>query len=349
MRTRIVSLFLGAAVLLAGCSPKLTYTKIKAKAPLEPEAEVAVLSPNMPEPENATVLETINIGDTGFTSTQNGTYEAVIALAKEEARKAGGNVVRITQHWEPDMSCTIHRIEGVILWVDDLDSLPTEESSSEEEAAPVAPAGKTVFPWRFAVHGGGGYVLAPVSNDLEPILYSHAKDMKWGFSYGADAICFFGSNIGAGIKFHNLHVGHQMPITVTYDDGSSRSGSLEDRVHIIFLGPVLSSRLPHNNNRNVFYSHIGVGYVMYTDKAVVIDPYRAEGDTIGFLAELGYDISLAKNLALGLNLTYMGASLSHYTVTNNKGQMAQVDLEKGKYDGLGHLTLSLGLRYNLAF
>lgn len=346
MTNRKVLTFLSAALILASCSPKLTYTKIKAKAPLEPTAEVVVLSPNTPEPENATVLETINIGDTGFTSTQNGSYEAVIALAKEEARKAGGNVVHITRHLEPDISCSIHRIEGVILWVEDLDSLPSEEEPSQTEEAPVAQ--KAIHPLRFAVQGGAGYILAPVSSDLDPILYSHTKDMKWGFSYGADVNYFFGSNIGAGLKFHNIHVGHQMPITVTYQDGTVRSGSLEDRIHIMFLGPVVSSRLPHNNNRNVLIAQIGAGYVMYSDKAVFIDPYTSKGNTIGLLFELGYDIGLAKNLAIGLNFTYLRASLSNYKVTSDQGQTTAVKLDKDKYESLSHLTLSLGLRYNLA-
>lgn len=125
MRTRFVFFLLGAALLLASCSPKLTATKIKAKAPLEPEEEVVVLPPEAPDPENATTLEVIKIGDSGFTSSKNGTYDAVIAMAKTQARQAGGNVVRITRHLKPDFNCTTHRIEAVIMWVDDISSLVT--------------------------------------------------------------------------------------------------------------------------------------------------------------------------------------------------------------------------------
>lgn len=52
----IYSLFLGFLA-LAGCSPKVTTTLIKAKAPLEPEEEVAIRETSESVPDGAVVLE----------------------------------------------------------------------------------------------------------------------------------------------------------------------------------------------------------------------------------------------------------------------------------------------------
>ena len=77
----------------------------------------------------------IKIGDTGFT-TKNGNYAAVLNIAKDEARKAGGNVVKITKHKSPDMLSSMHRIEADILRVDDLSVLSGEMSDMEVSTHP---------------------------------------------------------------------------------------------------------------------------------------------------------------------------------------------------------------------
>ena len=56
----IYSLFLGFLA-LAGCSPKVTTTLIKAKAPLEPEEELAIVQPDQEVPEGSVILETMKL------------------------------------------------------------------------------------------------------------------------------------------------------------------------------------------------------------------------------------------------------------------------------------------------
>lgn len=120
---------------LSGCSPKITSSVTAAHTPLAKDAEVLVLEIDAPMPENAEVLGQIKIGDTGFT-TKNGNYAAVLNIAKDEARKAGGNVVKITEHKSPDMLSSMHRIKAVILRVDDLSALSDDISDVEISTHP---------------------------------------------------------------------------------------------------------------------------------------------------------------------------------------------------------------------
>lgn len=120
MRKWSVLLYVG--IVLVGCSPKITSSLTSARIPLAKDAEVLVLELSAPMPENAEVLGQIKIGDTGFT-TKNGSYSAVLNMAKEQARQAGGNVVKITEHQSPDMFSSIHRIKADILHVEDLSIL----------------------------------------------------------------------------------------------------------------------------------------------------------------------------------------------------------------------------------
>lgn len=126
MNMKRLLFFAFAAVMLAGCSPKIVSNLTSAHQALPQDAEVVVLGPETPGPDNAELLGQIKIGDSGFT-TKNGTYPEVLELAKEEARKAGGNVVKVVEHKGPDMVSSIHRITAQILRVEDVASLDEAE------------------------------------------------------------------------------------------------------------------------------------------------------------------------------------------------------------------------------
>ena len=133
MRHLLITIW--AVAILSGCSPKITSSFTSHHTPLAKDAEVLVLDIAAPMPENAGVIGQIKIGDTGFT-TKNGNYAAVLNIAKDEARKAGGNVVKITEHKSPDMLSSMHRIKAVILRVDDLSVLSDDISDVEVSTHP---------------------------------------------------------------------------------------------------------------------------------------------------------------------------------------------------------------------
>lgn len=133
MRKLFVLFYLG--IVLSGCSPKIISSITSAHTPLANDAEVLLLEMDAPMPDNAEVLGQIKIGDTGFT-TKNGNYAAVLNIAKDVARKAGGNVVKITEHKSPDMLSSMHRIKADILRVEDLSVLSDDSSDLVVSAHP---------------------------------------------------------------------------------------------------------------------------------------------------------------------------------------------------------------------
>ena len=200
---------------------------------------------------------------------------------------------------------------------------------------------------RLSIMGGGGCRLGKAASNTEAALADHAKHTRWGVSYGADASWFFSESLGAGLRYNNLHVGHKTEVTATYDDGSSRSGLLEDQINIWFLGPQCSFRLMNATKKNAFYLTYGLGYIGYHDSAKLIDPYTIKGGTLGYLAEIGYDIGLSKHLAIGASFSLYNGTLRNVNITESSGEHRSVSLEKDKYEGLGHLDLAIGLRYML--
>ena len=120
---------LAALIFFGSCNPKITTSLSKSYAPLDYREEVVVIGLNQPEPDDAETLGQVKIGDTGFST--NCDYNVVIDKAKLEARKAGGNAIKITEHKPPTaMGSFCHRITANILKVKDIEVYLSEE---EEE------------------------------------------------------------------------------------------------------------------------------------------------------------------------------------------------------------------------
>lgn len=67
-------------------------------------------------PKEGVRLGYVAVGDTGFST--DCSYETVVGKAKMEARKNGGNVIRIIKHTMPDIMSTCHRITAEVYRVD---------------------------------------------------------------------------------------------------------------------------------------------------------------------------------------------------------------------------------------
>lgn len=111
-------LALSILAMAAGCT---TNTSKKASVfypstPLPAETPVEVIGLGQKAPEGATLIGSLKIGD-GWTRTKFCTYDRVIADAQVQARGMGGNLIQITEHRDPDMWSTCHRIKADVYLV----------------------------------------------------------------------------------------------------------------------------------------------------------------------------------------------------------------------------------------
>ena len=154
----IYSLFLGLMA-LAGCSPKVATTLIKAKEPLEPEEELAIVQPDQEVPEGSVILETMKL--TGKD------YDELVGMAQDNARTAGGDVLKIAAHLEPDITSPRHRVSAAVFASDDSflegadhPSVSKDDLESQLDLRPLSGG------WRFAVQGGGVYRLGKIKENM---------------------------------------------------------------------------------------------------------------------------------------------------------------------------------------
>jgi hypothetical protein len=103
--------------MVTSCSPKISTSVSKQYNVLDYKEDVLVFGLEDDEPYYSERLGTVKIGDTGFTTNCN--FETVIEKAKMEARKIGGNAIKIIKHDLPNpWTSSCHRITAAILKID---------------------------------------------------------------------------------------------------------------------------------------------------------------------------------------------------------------------------------------
>lgn len=110
---KLALILIGCTLILISCSHSISSSFSKHYPPLDYREEVVIIGLNDPKPANAEEIGTVKIGDSGF-STDCG-WDAGIEKIINEARKNGGNAIKIIKHTPPNLGSTCHRITALIL------------------------------------------------------------------------------------------------------------------------------------------------------------------------------------------------------------------------------------------
>ncbi len=202
---------------------------------------------------------------------------------------------------------------------------------------------------KISLNGGYSRRIAIFDEDsMDPVLYMHNKKLLGGFSGSAEVTYFTSQTGGFGLKFNEFRASNDELVTVTYDDGTQKSGVMDETIDLFFIGPVGTYRKLSSFGERAFIFSFGYGVVGDLDKMLLIDDkYLINGFTTGYLLELGYDFTLSDHFAFGASMSAIAASLSSYNITDSDGQKEFVKLDKDSYQGLMHVNLQIGIRYYL--
>src|SRR4051812_11183409 len=102
-------------VAATSCGVTVKTTITKSYPPLSDTERVTVVPENQLAPSNTSLVGTVAVYDPG--SPMICGYDYVVKKATLEARKAGGNVLKITKHVKPALN-TCHNIWADILKID---------------------------------------------------------------------------------------------------------------------------------------------------------------------------------------------------------------------------------------
>ena len=89
---------------VSACSPHVATSINKNYTALDRSAKVEVINVGESIPFKYEELGSVKLGDAGMTGKSKCTYEALLAIAIEEAQKIGGNAIKIVEHIPPHVA-----------------------------------------------------------------------------------------------------------------------------------------------------------------------------------------------------------------------------------------------------
>jgi hypothetical protein len=201
--------------------------------------------------------------------------------------------------------------------------------------------------FRLALNGGYSYQTAKVAESVPSDFKDYINELKSGYHLGVDATYFFSETLGFGLKYSRFLTSNSINnIYVTDEEGFTRTGKMSDDLTISFFGPTFSSRLLNHDKTNAFLMSVAIGYLSYSNDKVIIDNFKMTSNTMGLSIDMGYDIGLSENLSLGVQISYLMATLTQFELDDGHTKQT-IELEEGEYEGLNRIDLSVGLRFNL--
>lgn len=199
--------------------------------------------------------------------------------------------------------------------------------------------------FRISLGGGFSYRTAKVASTVPSELVDYMKKLKLGFNFYADGAGYFNRFIGLGGSCKWFRTSASMEGIFNVNGNMLHTGTISDNINILFVGPMFSARFLNKTKRHALHLNASIGYMGYWDDAILVYPYRIQGNTVGFVSEIGYDVRITDDLLIGFQLSAVSGVLSSYTQSSGYSSQ-KVYLETRQYESLHRLDITVGLRFS---
>ncbi len=216
---------------------------------------------------------------------------------------------------------------------------------------PEIPAGEIRKPddrrkLRAGLHGGWSRLIAPVNTNVSHELQGHIKGFRSGYHLGADFTFFPAESFGIGVKYSLFRTGHESDnlYVTSPKTGQTGTGKIKDDITLHYIGPSLCLQTSSVRQKVNVIAEISMGYLSYTNKAVVIDPFTLSGGTLSGSLALGADFRIREGLAAGFYISYTSGLFGQIRYDDGLYRRTIV-LAKDNPENLTRIDLSLGIRW----
>jgi hypothetical protein len=353
---KVLAAVLPVVISLSSCSLGIKSTITKNYPALNPTDSVQVIPLHAAIPANAEQLGTVRIYDAG---TFNCGYDVVMDAAKAEARKAGGNALKIIEHYPPSVWSTCHQVIAMILRFD-ATAIPgdTLQQKNTNTSSPTVATGtatsvkqekaKNNKPYKafyMGAEGGWSWRINKLDPNLNSFQKEYMKGLRSGHHYGFSAVYYVSRGIGIGLMYDN-HISKNsvQASAINNITGQILSGELRDDISINFIGASVDFRGISRSGNNSSHFKISLGYCGYKDEGGFIDYGKITGSTFGISYDISYDFKLVDQWYFSPSVAYRAGTLTSYDITINNNTQ-HVTLDKEEYQGMSRIDLSAGLRY----
>jgi hypothetical protein len=195
--------------------------------------------------------------------------------------------------------------------------------------------------------GGWSYRTAKVPSNIARELQDYITKLKSGTNYGLGIAYYFDAKWGFGFLYSRFKSENRMEnVGIEIPDEGILVGTMADNIKIHYYAPVLFYRNYSPNAKAVVYSSFSMGYLEYTNNAIMIFDATLRGATLGYGLSLGIDVLVSKQVALGAEVLLIGGNLQQYTI-EMMGQKETIKLDKENYENLSRIEFCLGLKLYL--
>lgn len=187
--------------------------------------------------------------------------------------------------------------------------------------------------WSFGLNGGYSYRLPNAGTRSDTPYSKYLRELKTGFSIGADAHKFLWPHIGLGLKYN------------FYKSRGEFNADFKDDVSIQFIGPSVVYQSPFENGKTSMLAGFAMGYQSYKNNARAYgEDYKLKGNATGWAVSLGLEQKLGEHLALNLSgACYLGTSYKFRK--KMAGQTETIKLSREDFEDLSRIEITLGLKF----
>lgn len=268
-------------------------------------------------PETAERIGSVQVVDGGASTKCN--YEQVVALAKLETAKNGGNALALMDHRKPSLlGSSCHQIAGDMLWIGD--TANWEMGIGSDLSAPVGDKNTTGVVKSDFQHStfyvNVGYAFITSKFYLPSGTSGNPKNgMDWQLGYDWVAR----SGFGAGL----MYSGYKSSFTYS---------NVDVKVGLAYVAPqfVMKQKVGRWGIEEKF----GIGYFKYRESA---KGTSASLSGVGYDFLFGAEYYLSDHVGIGANLGYIGGSLP-------KQDSAEYGDEE--HTGIFRLHIDAGVRFH---
>jgi hypothetical protein len=172
-RTTLAFVIATLVATFIGCSPKAgSSVTDNSLTSLNEDAAVLVLDVNRPLPDGCRRIGDLK-ADAGGAECH---YSTVIANAKAQARKMGGNVVKITRYWEPGIGNPCYRIKAEVFVSPSADQLVAADQARNDSLHRAKFGDHPDYAILYAYRPSGAGVLIGYNLHLEDSVICRMKD-----------------------------------------------------------------------------------------------------------------------------------------------------------------------------
>ncbi|MCF2443025.1 porin family protein [Dyadobacter sp. CY345] len=187
--------------------------------------------------------------------------------------------------------------------------------------------------WAFGFNGGYSYRLPNKGARTNQPYSKYLRNLKSGYSLGADFHRFTWPQVGLGLKYN---------IFKSQGDFDNKNG---DDITIQFVGPSAVYQYPFKNNTTSVLAGFALGYQSYINKGISDgNDFTNKANAMGWAVSVGLEQKLSNHFALNISgACYLGTA---YKFKREAGGVTEtINLSKEKFEDLSRVELTLGLKF----